>query len=426
MISLKKLITVTAVAVLSLNLFAQTSKTNTATAGLFGNDVDDYMSVNYWSGIAPEKFFGYFGMGTNRAGNTYNLGFAKQFKNFYWGTYYSGNLGSLKTTKTTTPSTTTVTTESDTYNKVTDLAFNNVFGFGNIGLGVDFSYYDNGTSTKTKSTKTTLTDAKNWSIALNAGLSEYTFKNVKLIPFAKVAFEMNPNVTGSKVIALDFEGNEQTTDTRFKVFSIAAGAEMPFGKSETVEQTASFALEFDFTSPVDSDIKDNNSTAIVIPLGYKVVVKASDALSLGFKANLDSTLGFGKRGENVSTFGFELSPDVSAGVTYATKKNVDLNAGVSFALPSYTYSKTTTKADSGNTSTSTSTWDGDDGKLTFSSGFAIKPTKNICIDCSYEIIRDLFVDDTSTNFSTGNATNFWNSVNQVLVHNIGFEVSVKF
>ena len=77
MISLKKLITVTAVAVLSLNLFAQTSKTNTATAGLFGNDVDDYMSVNYWSGIAPEKFFGYFGMGRNRAGNTYNLGFAK-------------------------------------------------------------------------------------------------------------------------------------------------------------------------------------------------------------------------------------------------------------------------------------------------------------------------------------------------------------
>ncbi len=46
MISLKKIITVAAAAVLSLSVFAQTSKTNTATAGLFGNDVDDYMSVN--------------------------------------------------------------------------------------------------------------------------------------------------------------------------------------------------------------------------------------------------------------------------------------------------------------------------------------------------------------------------------------------
>lgn len=123
MISLKKIITVAAAAVLSLSVFAQASKTNIATAGLFGNDVDDYMDVCYWSGVKPENFFAYFGMDSNRAGNTYNIGFAKQFSKVYWGTYYSGNLGSTKKTTTTTDSNTTVETVSGS----SEFTFNNIF-----------------------------------------------------------------------------------------------------------------------------------------------------------------------------------------------------------------------------------------------------------------------------------------------------------
>lgn len=257
---------------------------------------------------------------------------------------------------------------------------------------------------------------------MKAGLSEYTFKNIKLIPYAAATFGMNAN-GGSKVVT-DNGITSTTVDTRNWIFGIEAGAEVPFGKSELVEQTASFGSNIVFSNPVDSDL-ESKSTIVFFPIGYKAVMKASDSLSLGFRAIIAPGLGYDKYSENNSSFGLGFESYVAAGLTYATKKNIDLNIGVEFAVPEFSYRKTTTKVGDTTSTVSETQWDGDDGKLTFSSGFAIKPTKNICIDCSYEIISHIFGDDTSTNLNTGN-NNFWNTVNDTLVHNIGFEVSVKF
>lgn len=413
MISIKKITAVAAAAVLSFGLFAQTaqvkkstepvSKTNVATAGLFGNDVDDFTNVNYWSNVAPKQYFAYFGMGSdfgyeNRDPiTTYNLGFAKQLKKFYWGVYFAGNLGKNTTTKETVGGNTTKENKTE----ASEFQFNNTFGFGNVGLGFDFYYRDRG-STRAEN-NTTTNDKLN--LAFKAGLKEYKVKKTKIIPFAKLSFDIDGVKTK----------NATTVDNRFWTLGLEAGADIPVGKDKNVEQTASVGLGMNLKKPADSDVKKSNFV-IVIPVGYKAVVKASNALSLGFSANLESKLDFGKVGD-ASEFNFDLTPSVAAGVTYATKKNIDLNAGIKFAVPKFTYVK--------DENTSTATWDGNDASLGFNSGFAIKPTKNICIDCSYEILAHIFGNNTDTNLTEGNY-NFWNTVNKVLVHNIGFEVSVKF
>ncbi len=410
MISIKKFTAVAAAAVLSFGLFAQTepvSKTSVATAGLFGNDVDDFTNVNYWSNVAPKQFFAYFGMGTNTVGSTYDLGFAKQFKKFYWGTYFSGNLGPVTTTKTTTAGTTTKTkTTGDS-----EFSFNNTFGFGNVGLGIDFHYFDDGSSI----TDNTTDKNETVELAIKAGLKEYKIKKTRIIPYAAINYGIRGNKTVNTV-----GGTTTTVDSRFWNLGLSAGADIPLGKDKNVEQTATVGLGMTLIKPADSDDKTSNF-AIGLPVGYKVVLKATNALSVGFKADADLGMSFGKAGSDTSVFAFAFEPKVAAGLTYATKKNIDLNAGVNFAVPAFTYSKTSVSG----YSSGTAAWNGTDGSLSFNSGFAIKPTKNICIDCSYEILAHIFGNNTETGLTEGNY-NFWNTVNKVLVHNIGFEVSAKF
>ena len=405
MISIKKITTVAAAAVLSFGLFAQAnpkpeprtpvSKTKESTAGLFSNDVDDFTDVNYWSNVAPKQFFAYFGMGSSKnVGNTYNIGFAKQLKKFYWGTYFSGNFGLNKTTKPTDGDKTTETTLSE-------FQFNNTYGFGNVGLAFNLYYLDNGSQNTIKH--------EYIDVALKAGLKEYAIKKTKIIPYAEINF-----LIGGLKEDVTTGGSTITVDSRDWDLKLAVGADIPYGKVKNVEQTFNVGLEMDLNKPVDSDLKYSNFT-ITIPLGYKAILKATNALSFGFSADLKSDVKFGKAGD-ASTFGFGLTPSIAAGVTYATKKNIDLNAGVSFDVPSFTYSK--------NDNESIAEWNGDDAELHFNSGFAIKPTKNICIDCSYEILADLFGNNTTVNFNTNQ--NFWTTVNQILIHKFGFEVSVKF
>ena len=433
MISLKKVFVAAAVATLSFGLFAQSepkSKTNTATAGLFGTDVDTYTSVNYWSEVKPENFFAYFGMSKTPQANlsTYDFGFAKQFSKCYWGTYFSGNLGSYSETKTSGNG----KSSTEKTNGKSEFTFNNTFGFGNIGLALDFYYYEDGTSgtTFTPATLpdakdiTTTTDAATWNLGLKAGLREYKVKNTALAPYAKFNYIMNPadikiedtSIHGSKVT----KTNEDTVDSRWTVVALTAGADIFLGKSETTEKTANVEAMFAFVNPKDSD-KKYKVTEITVPVSYTAIFNASEALKFGFNAKAESKFDFGK-GDDNDDFLFGFAPEFNVGVTYETKKKVDLNAGVGFAVPSFSYSKNTAN----DVTSETSKWDGKDATLSYNSGFAINPTKNITIDCSYEILQNIFSDtSTSTDLNTGDK-NFWNTVNDTFVHNIGFEVTVKF
>ncbi|MFC2281544.1 MAG: hypothetical protein ACFNLN_08210, partial [Treponema socranskii subsp. buccale] len=64
--------------------FAQTSMMKISTANLFGNDVDDFMSVNDWQNVQPKNMFGYLGYGQTGKSNI-ELGLSRMFDPFYMG-----------------------------------------------------------------------------------------------------------------------------------------------------------------------------------------------------------------------------------------------------------------------------------------------------------------------------------------------------
>ena len=92
---MKKIVMGVLLCVLAAGAWAQTSRTNAATVGLFSNDADKFMDVNDWSGIQFEKLFAYL-QGGNSTNATVSAGLAKHLGALYLGVFYDGNLyGSL-------------------------------------------------------------------------------------------------------------------------------------------------------------------------------------------------------------------------------------------------------------------------------------------------------------------------------------------
>ena len=71
----------------SFPLMGQASNTNAATAGIYGNDVDDYMSYHDYSGVEFDKWFGYAGWNWN---DKLSLGYATRKGSTYLGFLYNG------------------------------------------------------------------------------------------------------------------------------------------------------------------------------------------------------------------------------------------------------------------------------------------------------------------------------------------------
>ncbi len=411
----KKLILAAVITALSFGLFAQQSKTNAATQGLFTTDVDNYMNVNEWSTVSVGKAFGYFGMPAG--GGQYNLGFAKDFSKCYWGSYFSGQFGTLEIEENKTTTTVKDVTDGNTY-----FYFNNLFGFGNnMGLRID-TYYEanNSTSHDTgNASSKTESDKKDFYLGAVLGLGDKTWGKVNLKPYFGLGFESNVN-NGTKQV----NGNT-TVDGRDWALAIYAGADIDLTKSENVKQNLITDLTLYFQNPVDSKNK-YNSGSFLFPVTYKLVIKATDTLSFGVKAGLNLGITFGKNETNptvIETFGFYANPTVAAGLTFDTKKKILLNAGVQFGIPGFSVNSTTSKASSTTTKNTTTRFNGNDGWINYSSGLTIKPTEKIVIDCSCNILGNLFA-NTSSTLTEGN-NNFWNTVNKVLIHNITFEVSFK-
>jgi len=76
---------------LTLPISAQTSNTSVSTAGLFGNDVDDYMSYHDYADVLGEgvKWFGYV-TGRGEAGGQLEAGYARNISGIYLGIFYRG------------------------------------------------------------------------------------------------------------------------------------------------------------------------------------------------------------------------------------------------------------------------------------------------------------------------------------------------
>lgn len=126
-----------------------------------------------------------------------------------------------------------------------------------------------------------------------------------------------------------------------------------------------------------------------------------------------------------------LHPELKAAFVYAPVSKFKLNFGLGFNVPSvdWKFKKTETRDASGNvTKTDKSNefkFNTADGKINASSGFTWLITENVTFDANWNIIGNL-LNDFSTNLPEGAGTNFWNTVNKLVVHNIKFALSVKF
>ena len=165
-----KIMATVAIIALALPLYAQTvvefpdeagrfygpsSNQRNATAGLFGTDVDNFMSTNFWSGVEFNNWFGFLhGRATGVTAQPFvvDLGYATRFgeDGFFLGTRYIGNIVSTnprQVTSIVTPTydlvsqqlvqTTTQTTTLQGWVNNTN-QFEALFGIGDMGIKVGY------------------------------------------------------------------------------------------------------------------------------------------------------------------------------------------------------------------------------------------------------------------------------------------------
>ena len=441
-------------------VFAQTSMTSYSTQGLFGTDVDDFMNVNEWQNVQPKNIFGFLGYntvdpekpiadGTQKVGDgALNLGFAHQFKPFYLGTYFEGQLSGWKNEKKTNGNTATTILDAKKANGKL------LFGFGNVGVMTDISYTPDGTKTTTwtESTKTKFVKDKfkldfNLMAGMNLNLNnklfkisaklglesdvdkETTKKDKKLTNFEdKSKYDLVINAGFSHDLSSK-DGLTHTVladlDTKWRIWPTTRKIEVVGGTTNT---------DYKY-----GELKDIITLTPKYQIAYepegKFAFKAEAGLGIGF--DFDNDYNYTRRNSEKKVYNISrnykttlsLKPAVKTAFTYAPHQKFKLNFGLGFKVPEigWAFTKAETrdsdgnvkKTDRGNTFTFTTK----DGKFDASSGFTWLITENITFDAYWALMGDLFKDFTT---KLANGDNLWITINKIAVHKIGFAVSAKF
>lgn len=439
-----------------------TSMTNESTRGLFGTDVDDYLDVNEWSNVKPEKLFGFLSYGKSGT-DKLNFGLAGPVASkFYLSGFFGGQLNSWTSKKETEKNgkdKNKTTTGTNTTNKASGSL---LFGFDNIGIMGSFTYQpraNNGTVTD-KLTKTTDTKNKfNLEVALKAGMNITGSENkifkasAELGLTSKVDKEIT-KTTGSSPSYTLANGSEYT-------LRLNGGVGFDFAHNGPVTQGASFALNTEWNIyPIVTSENSSTNTKVKIygklsdtltldpawqityePEESKVALKAKVNVPVAFHfendENYTDTIISGSstkvyKTDRKYTTGINFTPALSVGLTYAPISKFRFNLGAKFKVPTFGWTIKTTKhrnsSDGSLTAAGTDkdvTWDFKtaDGKIEFSTGFTWLISQNITFDAYWNLGENL-LNGFKIDFNEGNH-NFWNTVNKLFAHNIGFLLSVK-
>ena len=410
----KKIFIVTALFFTGLSLFAQTSRTSSVTNSFFTTDVDKFMNVNSWSAVKAENAFMMFSGGAG----LYNLGFAKQFKNIYWGSYFAGDFGNYEKTVTKTGDSTTTEKEAGTTDS-TSFSFYNLLGIGNVGIRLGFYYVNRGSTVNENVTPVVITDHSDFAIYTRFGLKALDFGKYKLTPYAWFNFENNYNETAKTVT-----DGVVTADERVWRITGGAGGTATLTDNSANKTTLQVSLGSYLQKPRNKDLYTNDRFYVELPLNLKSVFYVNKQLSLGLGASVTPSFTYLKTSDTEKRNTINLGNTLYCGIQYDTLKKVVLNAGIDVAVPDYSLVfETDTATD---TKTVTSSWNGSDASLTFSTGFQINPVKNLSFDCSWNILGAILSDSLITDFYEGSTYNFWQNFNYAFIHNISFQVSYKF
>lgn len=439
----KTLMAVLAAAMVGNLAFAQVSRTNAATKGLFGNDTDAFMDVNNWDSVEPENLFAvmYY------ENSALSAGAAHEFENFYLGFFGYGIMETFSSNKVTTGGDSTTTVKSDTLNK---FGFEGLFGLYDVGgIKLSFDFQNNG-SNQTVSDKDKKVGNKNYYMNIKAAYgfnSEWNDK--KLSPVFEVYYETATDKT------FNTSADPQTTsDSSVSAIGLSAATGIAFPKKGFAEQNVGLKLDTAFgIIPKDNlDLSSNpdfgfgpyekqsgiSAFQMTFTPDYTATFTPVEKMSLKVNAALPVYFGAVNGPTSVTSGGVEttidgdnrvkytlttIKPELKAAMVYNLKENFQINAGASFALGSLQIN--TEKGPL--TDSSTLTFADTTKPVTFSSGFAWKPFgEKLVLDCTYEILAGLFGNDLSSDLTTGASVPIWNNLNKMFVHNLTIGVSSKF
>ena len=443
---LRKLVLVCACTLCIGMLSAQVSYTNVSTAGLFSNDVDDYMSVNDWANVNPEKFFGFISYETNGYINT---GAAHQFKKIYFGGFFKGAFDAFKTDLSTLDGKTSGSVKTDGATRY-NFDTSGLFGFGKYGLKTSLSYNPTEVNNTTTNTGTKTVEWKNKYIltpSVEFGFNQ-DFKDYVLQPHfgAEVVFNVDKHTKKE-------DGTLKLRDDKSKYkLGLKAGLGIVFPKKGNIEQDMSYDLKTAFTfypektglvGTDDQITKGRADNTIKLEPGYRLTYTPSDRLWLKFGAELPLNLNWVDQAEYTEVGGvktytanrardcyFKIEPAIKLATMFdAVPNKFRLNAGVDFALPELTWKFYRIENHSNPTRSGTEfTYKAALAGITWHSGFSWFFGKRVTFDMQWDILQKLFTNsnlklETSTALNGQNV--FFHNLNTILMHNFSAMVVVK-
>ena len=416
------------------------SNTRISTVGLYYTDVDNFMSVTRWNTVNPKTFYGYVGYE-----DELSVGFAKRFKDFYIGTSFVGQLDGLTSTTKNNDgdkTTTTVTSEKKDFNAAA------LFGFGNMAFKATAAW-NNADITNTKNVDGDV--IKNEIFNLNINLENGFVTKLDDKPL-EMSFLLGLDSSVNKKVD---ETADSKTDNSTYTINVGSSALWTFDTKEKYTQEGLLHLYTSWAIP--SVVQENagmkvkyfgqyNNQIALMP-EYRITFNPTERLSMKFGALLPFTFAFkgdadyaemdGNKSYNTArneTVYVDITPAISLGMVYQVlPEKVNFNMGINFNTPSLSWNtdiiKTRTDATSKDVdATSTTTvynYNDYTAGVNFGSGFTVQLAKTVTFDCYWNILSNLFGTDFRSDLTEG-STNFWNTVNKIFVHNIGFSISAKF
>lgn len=419
--------------------FAQTSMMKISTATLFGNDVDDFMSVNDWQNVRPEHMFGYLGYGQTGRSNI-ELGLSRMFNPFYMGAWFGGRVQWDSKTESNGNITNTTTATDGAEGKV-------IFGINNLGFLADVRFKPN-TGNKYEKSGATETTANKFELdtTIRAGMNipagEKLFKTSAALGLRSKA-DKDETKNNGKITSL--------TDKGYTILDIDAGVSFDFYKKGAVTQNAALALDTDWTffavdtalntksfGKIDNTIALQPRWELTFEPDARFAFKMGSGvnMSLNFVSNLDYTETSGTKAYNTArkhTTKFYFKPDIELGMSYfIVPAKFRFNMGAALTIPELGWDFVRDEVRNGatgavNSSSGNVAWkfDSDTGKVGLSSGFTWHFSKNVTADVYWNLLGNVF-DAFGSNLTEGDGISILNTMNKLLIHNFGVLIAVKF
>ncbi len=244
------------------------------------------------------------------------------------------------------------------------------------------------------------------------------------------------------------------TDKGYTILDIDAGVSFDFYKKGAVTQNAALALDTDWTFfPIDTAAlgvntktfgQANNKIALeprwelTFEPDARFAFKMGSGVNMALRFESDSnysessgTKTYNTNRNHKTTLFF--MPDLELGMSYfIVPAKFRFNMGAALAIPELGWDfiknetrNTATGAVTASTGTVNWKFDSETGHVDLSSGFTWYFSKNVTADVYWNLLGNVF-DAFGSKLLEGNGISILNTMNQLLIHNFGVLIAVKF